>query len=71
MCSHIVDCQELVGKTVSSLKLYPTDTGTAEIVIEFADGTSFFSSCETRVTLKASLMRTGTATPEILKSYCE
>jgi hypothetical protein len=71
MSSQIIDCPELVGKTVSSLKLYPTDNESAEMVIEFTDGTSFCSSYESRATLKACLMRTSAITPETLKSYCE
>jgi hypothetical protein len=67
--SQIIDCPEVIGKTVGSLKLYPTDTGDTEIVIQFTDGTAFSSSFESRPTLRASLIRTGIAAPEVLKTY--
>jgi hypothetical protein len=69
MPSQSVDCPEVVGKTVQSLKLYSTDKGDAEIVIEFTDGASFSSSFESRSALKGSLIRTGIGTPEVLKDY--
>jgi hypothetical protein len=66
MPSQSVDCPEVVGKTVKSLRLYSNE---AEIMIEFTDGTSFTSSCESRLALKASLIQTGIGTPEVLKNY--
>jgi hypothetical protein len=71
MPSQIVDCKEVIGKTVSSLRLYPSDSGSVEIVIEFADGTSFSSSYESHSVLKASLIRTGIAAPEVLRTYVD
>jgi hypothetical protein len=69
--SQIIDCPEVVGKTVGSLKLYPTDTGDTEIVIGFTDGTSFSTFHESRSVLKASLIRTGIAAPEVLRTYLD
>ena len=66
-----VECPEVVGKTVKSLKLYTTDKNDAEIMIEFTDGTTFSSSYESRSVLKASLIRTGIGTPEVLKDYTD
>jgi hypothetical protein len=40
MLSQNIDCPEVVGKTVKSLKLYTADNSDAEILIEFTDGTS-------------------------------
>jgi hypothetical protein len=68
MSSPIIDCPEVVGKTVSSLKLHATD---CEIIIEFTDGTSFSSACESRAVHKAALIRTGMGTPEVLKTYTD
>jgi hypothetical protein len=68
---HSVDCPEVIGKTIKSLKLYSSDTNEAEILIEFTDGTSFSSSLGSRLTLKMSLIRTGIGTPEVLKNYVE
>ena len=69
MSSPIIDCPEVVGKTVSSLKLHATDRDSVEIVIEFTDGTSFSSEYESRAVHKAALIRTGVGTPEVLKTY--
>jgi hypothetical protein len=71
MPSQNVECSEVVGKTVKSLKLYSTDKSDAEIMIEFTDGTTFSSSYESRSVLKASLIRTGIGTPEVLKRYTD
>ncbi len=71
MSAHPVDCPEIIGKTVKSLKLYSTAGTLEEVVIEFTDGTSFTASCESHLTTKASLIRTGSAAPETLKSYLE
>jgi len=71
MPSQNVDCPEVVGKTVKSLKLYSTDKSDAEIMIEFTDGTTFSSSYESRSVLKVSLIRTGIGAPEVLKDYTD
>jgi len=66
-----VDCQEVVGKTVKSLKLYSGETTEAEIIIEFTDGTSFSSAYESRAVHKAALIRTGVGAPEVLKTFVD
>jgi hypothetical protein len=71
MSSPIIDCSEVVGKTVSSLKLHSTDSDSVEIVIEFTDGTSFSSAYESRAVHKAALIRTGVGVPEVLKTYTD
>jgi hypothetical protein len=71
MPSQIVDCPDVVGKTVKSFKLYPADSGGAEIVVEFTDGTSLVSTFESCIALKASLIRTGIAAPQMLKAYSD
>ena len=71
MLSQNVECPEVVGKTVKSLRLYSTDKSDAEIMIEFTDGTTFSSSYESHSVLKASLIRTGIGTPEVLKDYTD
>ena len=71
MSARPVNCPDVVGKTVKSLKLYSTLKTLEEIIVEFTDGTSFAVSCESHLTAKASLMRTGSGAPEVLKSYLE
>jgi hypothetical protein len=71
MSTQPVDCSEIIGKRVKSLKLYSTTGTLEEIAIEFTDGTSFTASCESRLTAKASLIRTGSGAPETLRTYLE
>lgn len=66
-----LECPEVVGKTVKSLKLYAADAAATEILIEFEDGTSFSSSQETKAIIKASLIETGLGEPRLIKSYSE
>jgi hypothetical protein len=71
MSSPIIDCPEVVGKTVRSFKLHATNCDSVEIMIEFTDGTSFSSAYESRAVHKAALIRTGVGTPEVLKTYTD
>ena len=66
-----VECREVAGKTVKSLRLYAAETGATEVLIEFEDGTSFSSSQETKSVVKASLIETGDGEPKIIKNYSE
>jgi hypothetical protein len=60
------ECPELAGKTIKNLKLYKESPDRCEAMIEFTDGTSFTCALDIRSTIKASLIRTGVGTPEIL-----
>ena len=71
MPTQNVECPEVVGKTVKSLKLCSTDKNDAEILIEFTDGTAFSSSYESNMVVKASLIRIGVGAPEVLKDYTD
>ncbi|MEZ2346695.1 hypothetical protein [Terriglobus sp. RCC_193] len=71
MSTEILDCPEVVGKTVKSLKLFMTGSVSSEIQLEFADGTTFSASCESRQAVKAALIQTGVGEPEVLKTYAE
>jgi hypothetical protein len=62
-------CPELAGKTIKNLKLYKESPDRCEVMIEFTDGTSFTCALDIRSTIKASLIRTGIGTPEILSEY--
>jgi hypothetical protein len=65
----IIECTEIVGKVVKSLKLYRADPETAELQIDFEDGTSFSCTLENKPSVKASLIQTGIRTPEVLRDY--
>jgi hypothetical protein len=47
----MVECQEFVGKIVSSFKLYEDSIDGPEICIEFTDGTVFSSCLKTSTAL--------------------
>lgn len=71
MSKDYIECWEVAGKTVKSLRLYATETSVTEILIEFEDGTSFSGSQETKSSLKASLIETGIGEPRVIKNYSE
>jgi hypothetical protein len=66
-----LECPEVFGKTIASLKLYQRDQSAPEILIDFTDGTSFSCSLEVKAALKASLVRTGVGTPDVVQTYFE
>jgi hypothetical protein len=64
-----VECNEIAGKTICSLKVYEDPSQECEIVIEFTDGTTFSCAMEQRSSIKSVLFRGGVGTPEILRDY--
>jgi hypothetical protein len=69
MSADPIECSELTGKTIKNLKLYKDSPDRCEVMIEFTDGTSFTCAFDIRSTIRASLIRTGIGTPEILREY--
>ena len=69
MSEDIIECTEIVGKIVKCLKLYLSNSDAAELQIDFEDGTSFSCALENKPSLKASLIRAGIGTPEVLRDY--
>ena len=69
MPKAFVECTEIAGKTVKSAKIYEDALDGCETVIEFTDGTSFSSCVSSRQTIKATLLRGGVGTPQILQDY--
>ncbi len=69
MTRDYVECPELAGKTIKSLKLYEDDTDSCETLIEFTDGTSFSSSVSYQATFKGTLFEGGVGTPKIIRDY--
>ena len=64
-----VECPELSGKTIQSLRIY-RDTGDGtDVHIELTDGTSFTCSFSQQPTVKASLYRGGVGTPQTIRDY--
>ena len=69
MVDEHFECPELTGKTIENLKLYKASPDRCEVLIEFTDGTSFSCALDIRSTIRASLIRTGIGTPELLREY--
>ena len=69
MADGYIECLELAGKTVESLRLYRDNGESHEVLIDFTDGTSFNCCLEVKSSAKASLFRSGIGTPEVLREY--
>jgi hypothetical protein len=69
MVEDCMECPELAGKTIKSLRLYKNSDQGNEVIIDLTDGTSFSCCLETKSTLSATLFRSSTGTPEVLRSY--
>ena len=69
MTDDSFECSELTGKTIEKLTLYKDSGERCEVLIEFTDGTTFSCALEVQSAIKASLMRTGIGTPDILREY--
>ena len=69
MSRNLMECDEIAGKTVKSLKVYEDPSEDCEVVIEFTDGTTFSCAIEQRSSMKSVLFRGGVGTPEILRDY--
>jgi uncharacterized protein (DUF1330 family) len=64
-----LECLEVAGKTVKCLRLYGGAQGENELLIEFADGTSFSCCLESKSYLKATVFRSTAGNPEVLREY--
>jgi hypothetical protein len=65
-----VECAEVAGKTIKTLKIYKDDVDGCETLIEFTDGTSFSSSVCYKPEVKGTLFKGGGAgTPQVLRDY--
>lgn len=65
----MVECQEFIGKVVSSFKLYEDSIEGPEICIEFTDGTVFSSCLKITSAMEAKVMRNEGGHPRLLKDY--
>ena len=69
MLDNYIECPELVGKTIQTLRIF-RDTGDGtNIQINFSDGTTFTCCLAVRPEVEASLYRGGVGTPEVLQKY--
>jgi hypothetical protein len=64
-----VECPEVSGKTIQTLRIYKSTSDGTEMQIELTDGTSFSCSLSYLPNIKASLYKGGVGTPVILREY--
>ena len=69
MSVTFIECPEVIGKTVKSLRLYPESVDGVEAIIEFSDGTNLSWCTVHKSSTKAMLFRSGIGTPEVLNEY--
>ncbi len=64
-----MECAEVAGKTIKTLKIYENGVDGCETLIEFTDGTSFSSSVSHQPTVKGTLFQRGVGTPQVIRDY--
>jgi hypothetical protein len=64
-----MECAEVEGKTIRTLKIYEDEVDGCETLIEFTDGTSFSSSVSYQSAVKGTLFKGGAGTPEVIRDY--
>jgi hypothetical protein len=69
MEQNYVECPELSGKTIQTLRIYRDAGDGTDVQIELTDGTSFTCSLSHQPTARASLYRGGVGTPETIREY--
>jgi hypothetical protein len=69
MTADYVECPELSGKTIQTLRIYRNTGDGTEMQIDLTDGRSFSCSLCNQQTVKAALYRGGTGSPETLLDY--
>jgi hypothetical protein len=69
MQDEYVQCPELSGKTIQTLRIYKDTGDGTNVQIELTDGTSFSCRLCHQPSVKASLYKGGAGTPETIRSY--
>jgi hypothetical protein len=69
MQDNYVECPELSGKTIQTLRIHKNTGDGTNVQIELTDGTSFSCCLSSRPTVEACLYRGGVGTPETIHSY--
>ena len=64
-----IDCPEVIGKTIKTLRLYPESVDRVEAIIEFTDGTNLSWCTVQKASTKAMLFRAAIGSPEVLNGY--
>ena len=69
MQDNFIECPELAGKTIQTLRIYKDTGDGTTIQINLSDGTTFTCCLAFRPDVAASLYEGGVGTPKILQKY--
>ena len=69
MQDDYVECPELSGKTIQTLRIYRDARDGTDVQIDLTDGTSFSCCLSHQPSVKASLYKGGAGSPETIRSY--
>lgn len=69
MQKDYIDCPELSGKTIRTLRIHKDVGDGTDVQIELTDGTSFTCSLSNHPNIKALLYRGGVGTPLTIREY--
>jgi len=64
-----VECPELAGKTIKTLRIYKDAGDGNELQIDLTDGTSFNCCFSVKTNIEASMLRPGPGEPEAIHKY--
>jgi hypothetical protein len=66
MTDDFVECPQISGKTIQSLRIYKDTGDGTELQIDLTDGTSFSCSFSVKPVVEASVIRAGSGEPEVM-----
>ena len=69
MDENYVECPEMSGKTIQTLRIYKDTGDGAEIQLNLTDGTSFSYSVCHSPDAKATLYKGGVGAPLVIRDY--
>ena len=69
MQDDYIECAELSGKTIQTLRIHRNAGDGTDVEIELSDGTRFTCSVSNQSVLRASLYRGGVGIPETICEY--
>ena len=69
MSDDYIECPQLSGKTIQSLRVYKDNGDGTELLIDLTDGTSFTFTLCVKPIAEAALIRSGVGEPEVLYRY--
>jgi hypothetical protein len=69
MNQDYVECSELSGKTIKTVRIYKDRNDGTEIQIDLTDGTSFSCCVSHTPAVTAYLYQGGVGTPKVLRDY--